>query len=106
MSQSAELVPTRARTGRVENGLERELATRHDIGPAERAALRAQARAVDTAEGMVDEPDAVSRASAVYLDLRTAAGLSAAGAKPADDFERLLAEAMRPTPGNSNAANP
>jgi hypothetical protein len=100
----AESVPSRARVGRVETGLERELATRHDIGPAERAALRAQARAVDTAEAEIS-PDAVSRASAVYLDLRTAAGLSAAGAKPADDFERLLAEAMRPTPGNSNAEN-
>lgn len=92
------------KTGRVEAGLERELFARRDIGPAERAALRAQARAVDKAEGGEDT-GAVSRANAVYLDLREAAGLSAAGTKPADDFERLMAEAMRPTPGNRDTAN-
>ena len=92
------------KTGRVESGLERELSARHDIGPAERAALRAQARAVDRADGGEDT-DAVTRANAVYLDLREAAGLSAAGAKPADDFERLMAEAMRPTPGTRDTAN-
>jgi hypothetical protein len=92
------------RIGRVEGGLNRELTTRHDIGPAERAALRAQARAVDTAEGAGD-PELVTRSNAVYLDLRTAAGLSAAGDKPADDFERLLANAMRPTPGTGDTAH-
>jgi hypothetical protein len=93
-----------ARLARVEGGLERELITRHDIGQAERAALRAQARAVDTAEALGD-PDQVSKANAVYLDLRHEAGLSAAGAKPTDDFEKLLAAAMRPTPGDSDTAH-
>jgi hypothetical protein len=93
-----------AKRGRVEAGLDRELATRHDIGPAERGALRAQARAVDMAEAAA-EPDSVSKSNAVYLDLRTAAGLSAAGAKPADDFEQLLARAMRPTAGDSDSAD-
>jgi hypothetical protein len=98
---------TRAKTprvGRVEAGLERELPTRHDIGAAERSALRAQAAAVDMATAFGD-PEAVSRANAVYLDLRTAAGLSAAGAKPTDDFESLMARAMRPTPGDSDTAD-
>lgn len=84
--------------------MDNELRTRQDIGQAERAALRAQARAVDGAE-RVGDPEATSKASAVYLDLRTAAGLSAQGAKPADDFEHLLARAMRPTPGLSDSAN-
>ena len=88
----------RRRVGRVEGGLDRELVTRHDIGPAERAALRAQAHAVDLGEA-AEDVDGLTRANAVYLDLREAAGLSAAGAKPADDFEQLMAAAMRPTPG-------
>ena len=93
-----------ANPGRVEGGLDRELVTRHDIGPAERAALRAQARAVDRSEA-AEDTDAVTRANGVYLEMREAAGLSAAGTKPADDFERLLAEAMRPTPGYRDATN-
>src|SRR5215831_2176501 len=88
----------RARVGRVEAALNRELADRHDIGHAERAALRAQAAAVDLGESRHD-PDAVTRANVAFLSLREAAGLSASGAKPVDDFERLLASAMRPTPG-------
>ena len=97
-------MPYKRETGRVENGLDKELQVRGDIGPAERAALRAQARAVDRAEGGRDT-DSVSRANAVYLEMREAAGLSAAGAKPADDFEKLLAEAMRPTPGTRDATD-
>jgi hypothetical protein len=97
-------VANKPRIGRVETGLAKELATRHDIGPAERVALRAQARAVDTAEGQADAY-AVTSASAVYLTLREAAGLSASGAKPADDFEQLLARALRPTPGDSDTAH-
>ena len=81
--------------------MDRELVTRHDIGASERAALRAQARAVDRGEQLADS-DAVTRANAVFLELREAAGLSAAGAKPSDDFERLLADALRPTPGRRN----
>lgn len=94
----------KARRGRVEAGLETELVTRHDLGSAERAALRAQARAVDTAERNGDT-DAVTRANACYLELREAAGLSASGARPADDFEKLMAAALRPTPGDSDTAH-
>jgi hypothetical protein len=89
---------------RVEAGLERELVTRQDIGQAERAALRAQARAIDVAEAAADS-DAVTRANAAYLPMREAAGLSASGAKPADDFERLLAAAVRPTPGTRDTSH-
>jgi hypothetical protein len=98
------VVGGKSERGRVEAGLERELVTRHDIGHAERAALRAQARAIDRAEAE-HEADTVTRANGVYLAMREAAGLSAAGAKPADDFERLLAAAMRPTPGTSDTAH-
>lgn len=92
------------RRGRVENGLERELIERRDIGPAERSALRAQARAIDVADAAHDS-DAVTRASAVYLDLRTAAGLTSAGARPVDVGEQLLADIMRPGPGSFDAPN-
>jgi hypothetical protein len=98
------MAPDHVKIGRVESGLNRELSDRQDIGPAERGALRAQARAVDTAEHAA-EPEAVSRCNSVYLDLRTAAGLSAAGTKPSDDFEQLLARAMRPTAGDSDTAD-
>lgn len=92
------------RRGRVEGGLERELADRRDIGAAERSALRAQARAVDVAERAHDS-DAVTRANACYLDLRTAAGLSSAGARPVDVGEQLLAEIMRPGAGSFDTPN-
>jgi hypothetical protein len=84
--------------------LNHDLADRRDIRPAERAALRAQARAVDLAEHGRDA-DAVSRASSVYLDLRTAAGLSSNGAKPVDAFDALLAELTRPGAGASDLPN-
>jgi hypothetical protein len=70
---------------------------------AERAALRAQARAVDVAEQERD-PEAVSKANAVYLDLRQAAGLSAGNAKPVDAIDELLADILRPAPNTGNAA--
>ena len=89
----------RGELGRVETALNRELRTRNDIGTAQRAALRAAARAVDRADEQRDS-DAVARANAGYLAHMEAAGLSAGGAKPVDDFERLLAEAMRPSSGN------
>ena len=92
------------RVGRVENGLDRELATRDDVKAAERAALRAQARAVDMAEKAAD-PDAVSRANAVYLQLREAAALSVAGSKPADPWADLMAEITRPGAAPSDTAN-
>jgi len=92
------------RVGRVENGLDRELAAgREDIRQAERAALRAQARAVDMAESQKD-PDAVSRANAVYLQLREAAALSVAGSKPSDPWADLMAEITRPGAAPSDTA--
>ena len=90
--------------GRVEKGLSTDLRGRPDIPAAERAALRSQARAIDVAEAQRDV-DGVTRANAVYLTLRTAAGLSAAGAKQGDAWDSVLAEAMRPTPGVSDAAD-
>jgi hypothetical protein len=92
------------RVGRVETGLERDFLTRRDIGPAERSALRAQARAVDVAE-LAHDADAVSRANAVYLDLRKAAGLSSGGVQPVDAFDALLAELARPGAGASDVPN-
>ena len=92
------------RKGRVESALDQELvAPGCVIGKAERAALRAQARAVDVAERQAD-PVAVSNASRVYLDLRTAARLTAAtAAEPVDAFDALLAQLGRPTAGAGDA---
>jgi hypothetical protein len=89
---------------RVEAGLNRELVERSDIGPAERAALRSQARAVDVAEAAKDAR-LVTEANRVYLDLRRASGLTA-GSKPGtDSFAELLAELGRPSSGDSYAAD-
>ena len=94
----------RQRIGRVETGLNADLSTRNDIPKSERAALRAQARAVDVAEGAHDV-DQTTRANAVYLQLRSAAGLSSGGAQPVDTFAELLAELSRPSPGGSDLPN-
>lgn len=75
--------------GRVEAALNAALGERHDIRAAERAALRAQARAVDTAEA-AGAVELVTAANKVYLELREAAGLTAAGTKPADAFDDVL----------------
>jgi hypothetical protein len=94
--------------GRIEQALENELGGlgRDQIGAAERAALRAQARAVDIAEALVD-PHLVTEANRGYLELRTAAGLSAAVAlKPTDAFETLLADLARPGAGASDSPHP
>ena len=93
------------RVGRVEAGLDHDLKAHREIGPSERAALRSQARAVDVGEAIGD-PDAVSRANSVYLELRTAAGLSLAGAKPVDSVDAFLAGLLGPTPGNRNTPDP
>jgi hypothetical protein len=90
--------------GRVEAALEREFPKRAEIGPAERAALRSQARAIDVAERRGDV-DAVSRGNAVYFQLRAAAGLSAAGEKQPDAWDRVLADAMRPASGGVDPAD-
>lgn len=89
--------------GRVETALEKGLLERRDILPAERGALRSQARAIDVAEKAGDART-VTEANRVYLDLRRAAGLIA-GNKPAEDtFAALLADLERPsTPGSHPA---
>jgi len=96
------------RFGRVEAALNNELVSlgRDQIGAAERAALRAQARAVDVAELEAD-PHLVTEANRGYLELRTAAGLSAAvAAKPADTFESFLASLGGPGAGASDTSHP
>lgn len=90
--------------GRVEKALERDLMNPTDIPPAEKAALRAQARAVDVAERLADV-DAVTKANAVYLELRKAAGLTADGTQPVDAFEQLLRELARPGAGAGDIPN-
>jgi hypothetical protein len=86
------------RRWRVELGLDRDFKDRPDISPAERVALRAQARAVDLAEQASDYLG-VSTANRVYLDLRQAAGLCAGAGPVADSFTELLAELNRAEPG-------
>jgi hypothetical protein len=84
--------------GRVEIALDKDLRDRPDIGHAERAALRVQARACDRAESSGDT-HLISEASGVYLTLRSAAGLTAGPAPVSDSFAELLAELNRPSPG-------
>ena len=95
----------RKRLGRVEVALERDLATHSQIGPAERAALRSQARAIDVAEAAAD-PYLVTTSNHAYLELRKAAGLTLAGVKAADPFDDLLAELARPGAGVRDQPNP
>jgi len=85
-------------------GLEKDLLERRDIGPAQRAQLRAQAHAVDLAEAAA-AVDLLSTANHVYLELLAAAGLSAGGAKPVDAFDALLADLARPAAGAGDTAN-
>jgi hypothetical protein len=87
-----------ARKGRVESALDRDLLGHDQIGAAERAALRAQARAVDMGEA-ADDGYLLTTANRVYLELRSAAGLTAGSAPPADAFGDLLAELAKPTAG-------
>jgi hypothetical protein len=100
----SERVRNDRKRGRAETALEGELIERRDIHRTERAALRVQAHAVDLAEAGGD-PDVVSRANDCYLRLRVAAGLTAAGAKPVDAFDSLLAELGRAGAGASDIAN-
>jgi hypothetical protein len=92
------------RRGRVERALENDLLERHDLSKAQRAALRAQAHAVDLGEAALDV-DQITTANRAYLELLTAAGLSAGGAKPVDAFDALLAELGRAGAGAGNAAD-
>jgi hypothetical protein len=66
----------RAKIGRCERGLNQDLAKRADIGPAERAALRAHARALDRAEA-IGNAHLVNDVCRGYLESRKAAGLVA-----------------------------
>jgi hypothetical protein len=93
------------RRGRCERGLDTELLKRPDIGPAERAALRACARALDQAEAE-SYLRLVCDVSKVYLEVRRAAGLTAgedsaaAGSDPFVAFAAGLSAA-----GVGNAAH-
>ena len=98
----ADRARVRRKLGRVEAGLDADLLERPDIKKGERAALRAQAHAVDLAEAARD-PDLVTRANDGYLRVRISAGLTSGGAKPVDAFDELLAQLA--APGASNAAN-
>ena len=91
------------RKGRVEVGLDNELAAlaRREIGSAARAALRAQARAVDTAEDLRD-PELVTKANAVYLEMRHAEGMRPPDAQPSDPFTSLLADLQRASTSTSD----
>ena len=82
--------------GRVEVGLNADLADRPDIGKAARASLRAQARALDLAERARD-PELISRANAIYLALLDANGLVTGSPPVTDSFAELLAELGRPS---------
>jgi hypothetical protein len=66
----------RAKLGRCERGLNQDLAKRPDIGQAERAALRAHARALDRAEA-IGNARLVNDVCRGYLEGRQAAGLVA-----------------------------
>lgn len=104
MDEPGEKRQKKRRPGRVEAGLDRDLTHRADMGPAERAALRAQARAVDRAEANHDS-DAVSRANNVYLELRAAAGLTSAGSKPVDVFDELVRQLAEPAAHTGDPPN-
>jgi len=85
--------------------LDHELAEHPEVRQAARAALRAQAHAVDIAEHLSD-PVAISTASGVYLDLRHREGLRPPEVRDSDPFERLMADLGRPTTSPSDAAQP
>ena len=87
--------------GRVEEALNHTLAERRDIGLSERAALRAQAFAVDLSEGAAD-PQLITTSNLCFLRLREAAGLTAGEPRPGDPLEVLFAELARPGPGASD----
>jgi hypothetical protein len=74
--------------------LDHELVEHPEIRQAARAAMRAQAHAVDIAEQLAD-PDLISTASHVYLDVRHREGLRPPEVRDADPFERLMADLGR-----------
>jgi hypothetical protein len=81
--------------------LDHDLGEHPEVRQAARAALRAQAHAVDIAEALAD-PLAISTASSVYLDLRHREGLRPAEVREADAFEQLLAQ-LGPSTSTSNS---
>jgi hypothetical protein len=93
-------MPGRRRKGRVEIGLDRNLSDRPDIAPASRAALRALAHAVDLAEAD-RSAGLIAEAGRVYLDALDRNGL-AAGDRPVDAFEQLLADLGRAGAGTGD----
>ena len=90
--------------GRVEQALELDLAERHDLAHSERSALRVQAHGLDLAEAACD-PDLISTANRVYLELRSAAGLTTGGARPVDAFDDIMARFSQPSAGAGDTAN-
>jgi hypothetical protein len=93
------------RLGRTEQALNKELRERDDIDHAERAMLRAQARAVDIATAAGD-PYAISQANRVLAILYQSAGLSLAGAPATDTFAELLAEMAKPSGNVGHTTQP
>jgi hypothetical protein len=87
------------RKGRVEAALDRELRDHPEVTGGERAMLRAQARAVDVAEGL-QNPDLVSGATHGYLEVRKAVGITGGPVTANDPFDQLLRELAQPRMGD------
>jgi len=96
------MAAVRRRRGRVEAGLDRQLAERPDVPADARAQLRSQARAVDLAEAAGDV-EALSRANDVYLKVRLAEGLGPQQARPESDLDAFLAGLLRPGAGSGDS---
>jgi hypothetical protein len=87
------------RRGRVERALDRDLGATTSLQAGARAHLRAQARAIDTAEALGD-PEMVSKASHAYLELRQAYGLAGATVEAVDPFAAFVAGLSAPSMGD------
>jgi hypothetical protein len=88
--------------GRIERGLNRELAAvpGEGIGAGGRAHLRAMARALDVAEAGADT-DASAKVGRVYLEVRRAYGLAGGEVKPLDPFAAFVAGLSAPSLGDT-----
>ena len=92
------------RLGRVEKGLNDDLRKRPDIGPAMRAQLRAQARAVDIGEANKN-PGEVTDASRIYHEILKSAGLTPRhDERIIDPVKQFLAGLGGPGPGAFDTA--
>jgi P27 family predicted phage terminase small subunit len=78
------------RVGRGERALNEDLRAHTEVGPSERAALRACARALDQAEADTNLRLVVD-VSKVYLEVRRAAGLTAGDEQPAAGSDPFVA---------------